>query len=273
MVVGAVPRAPGRHARPAPVGREGGILDRARGGLAGPRQAAAGLHGRHLAAVLALVLALGGVAAWTLGRSSPQPVAVRANGVAAPVGGADLSSSPAIPADARGPDPVGGPEPGAPTVAEPTSGAGAVEGAGGAVGEVVVVDVAGRVRRPGVATLPAGSRVVDALRHAGGARPGVRLSSLNLARVLVDGEQILVGVRPAPTAAGAAVASDGGGLVNLNTADAAALEELPGVGPVTAEKIISWRGEHGPFTAIEELLDVDGIGPKTLAEVAPHATL
>ena len=141
----------------------------------------------------------------------------------------------------------------------------------------VVVDVAGKVRRPGVATLPAGSRVVDALRKAGGARPGVDLSTLNLARVLTDGEQILVGVAAAPGVAASASsepgASSSGSLVNLNTATLDQLDSLPGVGPVTAQKILDWRTAHGAFTAIDELLEVDGIGEKTLADMAPHLTL
>ncbi len=142
----------------------------------------------------------------------------------------------------------------------------------------VTVDVAGKVRRPGVATLPAGSRVVDALRRAGGARAGVDLSSLNLARVLVDGEQILVGRAAAPAGGIAASASTtapdpAGSLVNLNTATAAQLDTLPGVGPVTAQKILDWRAAHGAFSAVDELLEVDGIGEKTLADLAPHVTL
>jgi competence protein ComEA len=143
-------------------------------------------------------------------------------------------------------------------------------------GGSVVVDVAGKVRRPGVATLPAGSRVVDAIRRAGGARAGVDLTSLNLARVLVDGEQILVGRPPVPGVAASAAAqpgAGGGALVNLNTATLEQLDGLPGVGPVTAQKILDWRTAHGAFTAIDELLEVDGIGEKTLADMAPHLTL
>lgn len=138
----------------------------------------------------------------------------------------------------------------------------------------VVIDVAGKVRRPGVATLPAGSRVIDALKHAGGARRGVDLSGLNLARLLVDGEQILVGSPSAPGhAAGSVSAPATGTLVNLNTASSEELDGLPGVGPVTASKILDWRTEHGAFSSVDELLDVDGIGAKTLAELAPHVTL
>lgn len=145
----------------------------------------------------------------------------------------------------------------------------------------VVVDVAGRVRRPGIAVLPAGSRVVDALEAAGGVRRGVDLTAVNLARVLVDGEQVLVGARSATSGAGPAgpagsaapAAPATSALVSINTADQPTLEGLPGVGPVTAAAIISWREEHGAFAAVEELLEVSGIGPATLAELLPHVTL
>ena len=141
--------------------------------------------------------------------------------------------------------------------------------------EELVVDVAGKVRRPGIAVLPAGSRVVDALEAAGGARRGVDLTSLNLARPVVDGEQILVGVEAAAGVAGSLGTSVPGGeaLVNLNTADLAALDTLPGVGPVTAEAILGWRDANGGFTSVDELLEVDGIGEATLADLAPHVTL
>lgn len=140
----------------------------------------------------------------------------------------------------------------------------------------VVVDVAGKVRRPGIAVLEPGARVVDAIRAAGGARRGADLSGLNLARVLVDGEQVLVGVDPppgaaSPSAAGATGAA--GPLVNINTASATELEALPGVGPVTAEAILAHRTEHGAFSSVDQLLDVSGIGEATLAEIAPHVTL
>lgn len=138
----------------------------------------------------------------------------------------------------------------------------------------LVVDVAGKVRKPGIAVLPAGSRVVDALEAAGGARQGVDLTSLNLARPVVDGEQILVGIAPAEGVAGTlGDAPSGESLVNLNTADQATLETLPGVGPVTAESILAWRTDNGGFTAVDELLEVDGIGEATLADIAPLVTL
>lgn len=144
-------------------------------------------------------------------------------------------------------------------------------------GDQVVVDVAGRVRRPGIAVLGPGSRVIDAIKAAGGVRPGVDLGSLNLARRLVDGEQILVGMsQPAGLAAtlpAPAGASPGAALVNLNTAGQSELESLPEVGPVTAQAIMAWREEHGGFTAVDQLLDVDGIGEATLSQVAPRVTL
>jgi competence protein ComEA len=140
----------------------------------------------------------------------------------------------------------------------------------------VVVDVAGKVRRPGIAVLRSGARVVDAIRAAGGARAGVDLGSLNLAQVLTDGEQIVVG-GPAAPATGVAAAASGApptaALVHLNTADQAALESLPEVGPVTAQAIIAWRTEHGGFSAVSQLLDVDGIGDATLARLTPYVTL
>jgi len=141
--------------------------------------------------------------------------------------------------------------------------------------EQVVIDVAGAVRTPGVVSLPAGSRVADAVEAAGGARRGADLSTLNLARVLVDGEQVLVGQPPAVPPPGSAappgaVPSAGTGvLVDLNTATLDQLEELPGIGPVLAERIVEWRTQHGRFTSVEELREVSGIGDATFAELEP----
>ena len=140
----------------------------------------------------------------------------------------------------------------------------------------VTVDVEGKVRRPGIVVLDSGARVIDAIKAAGGLRGSPRATGLNLARVLVDGEQILVGV---PTPAGAASAPTGGAsaapgaLVNLNTADEAALEGLPEVGPVTAQSILDWRAENGAFTSVQELLEVDGIGEATLDQLMPYVTV
>ena len=196
-------------------------------------------------------------------------VVVRSGGDAQPVPPADTSAS--FPASASASPLV----PVASTVARSAvPGAGP---AGTAAGGIVTVDVAGKVRRPGVAVLPAGSRVVDAIRKAGGVRGGVDLTALNLARVLVDGEQILVGraTRPGGVAASASTAAPdpSGPLVNINTATAEQLDALPGVGPVTAQKILEWRGAHGAFSSVDELMEVDGIGEKTLADLAPHVTL
>jgi competence protein ComEA len=174
-----------------------------------------------------------------------------------------------VPATPSAPDaPSGGPAPGsAPQPAQP--------GASAAAGDSIVVDVVGKVRRPGIAVLPVGSRVVDAVEAAGGVRRGVDPATVNRARLLTDGEQVVVGGPAGGQGAGPPAAAPGPstGLVNLNTADQAALETLPGVGPVTAKAILEWRAEHGAFTAVEELLEVSGIGDATLAEIAPHVTL
>lgn len=152
----------------------------------------------------------------------------------------------------------------------------AAPSAAGATTAEVTVDVTGKVRRPGIQVLDAGSRVVDAVEAAGGARPGVDLSTINLARPLTDGEQIVVGL-PTGGALTAPGATTGEAttttLVNLNTATAEQLETLPEVGPVTAAAIVAWRDEHGGFTSVDELIDVDGIGEKTLESIRPHASV
>jgi competence protein ComEA len=142
----------------------------------------------------------------------------------------------------------------------------------------LVVHVAGRVRTPGVVRLPPGSRVLDAVEAAGGADDGVDLSGLNLARLVADGEQVLVGIEPA--AGGAATAgppggpaTSAGGPIDLNAATADQLDTLPGVGPTLAGRILEWREQHGRFSSVDELLEVSGIGPKTLAELAPLVTV
>ncbi|OKJ41730.1 DNA-binding protein [Streptomyces sp. CB01580] len=158
---------------------------------------------------------------------------------------------------------VPGPSPGAKPVAEEAA--------------HVVVDVSGKVRRPGIQRLPSGARVADALRAAGGARSGVDLTGLNRARVLVDGEQIMVGAPPGTPVAdggGSAGGTGGGsgsatGPVSLNSATVDQLDTLPGVGPVLAQHIIDYRMRHGGFRSVDELREVNGIGERRFADLRP----
>jgi competence protein ComEA len=122
----------------------------------------------------------------------------------------------------------------------------------------IVVAVSGRVQRPGLVRLPAGSRVADAIEAAGGVLPDTDLTAVNLARKLTDGELIAIGVDAAATP---------GGKVNLNTATLAQLDSLPGVGPVLAQRIVDYRVQHGGFHSVAELRQVDGIGEETFARL------
>ncbi|MGH3936844.1 MAG: ComEA family DNA-binding protein [Pseudonocardiaceae bacterium] len=135
----------------------------------------------------------------------------------------------------------------------------------------VVVSVAGRVARPGLVRLPDGTRVADALAAAGGALPGTDLMGLNIARRLSDGEQLLVGVAPPPGQPmdGAAPGTPSGTSrkIDLNTATLEQLDVLPGVGPVTAQRILDWRAAHGRFTSVNQLREVTGIGQARLAQL------
>jgi len=134
----------------------------------------------------------------------------------------------------------------------------------------VVVSVVGQVAAPGLVTLPAGSRVADALAAAGGLLPEADPAAVNAAAVLGDGQQIAVGVPGAAPAAGAAPASGGvaGGPLDLNTATVADLDALPGIGPVLAQRIVDHRTAHGPFRSVDQLDDVSGIGPAIFADLA-----
>ncbi len=256
---------PGRHA--ARRGATSLVPEGLRGRVA--------LHPAHLSVVaVAVALALGWCC-WWLVRGQTEPVLT-------PVVSVDpLASTPQGPAGGPTEGTAAGTEAG--TEGSPVPGS--EEGAAQPAAErdpataTVTVDVAGKVRRPGIAVLPAGSRVVDALESAGGARPGVDLTGLNLARLLVDGEQVLVGmpsVPGGPPVTPPATAGATGGpaaLVNINTADQTTLETLPGVGPVTAGAIIGWRSENGGFSSVTELLEVDGIGEVTLDQLSPLVTL
>ncbi|MCK0173582.1 MULTISPECIES: ComEA family DNA-binding protein [Mycobacteriaceae] len=154
----------------------------------------------------------------------------------------------------------------------------------------VVVSVVGLVHKPGLVTLSAGARIADAIEAAGGTTAGADLIGLNMARKLTDGEQIIVGLAPAPgqpptmgssTSGSAEAAGPGpagapasgpaagapGEPVNLNTATLEQLDTLPGVGPVTAAAIVAWRDANGPFSSVDQLGEVDGIGPARLAKL------
>ncbi|MET8133913.1 ComEA family DNA-binding protein [Streptomyces sp. NPDC005251] len=223
-----------------------------------------GLERRSVAAltVLLVVAAVFAVQHFWSGRTQP----VRAPeviGAATPYG------------EKRGPGERPGGQSGAPAGA--SGPAGAAEPAG-AAGSVIVVDVGGKVRTPGLQRLPAGSRVEDALRAAGGVRHGTHTEGLNRARLLVDGEQIVVGASAPPTGAG----SDGSGPVGtggsaagaapsapipLNTATVEQLDGLPGVGPVLARHIIDYRTAHGGFRSVDELHEVTGIGDRRFADL------
>lgn len=263
-VSAAVTRSPGRpdigrHRRPAPP--KPAILTvplALRGVRAKPRRLA-------VLGVLVILLAVAGVfgvrVAWALALAKPAPIPATAHG---PPSGLVTRSMPAAFAPTRAADP---PAP-APAV-------------------VLLVHVVGQVRGPGVIRLPAGARVLDAVKAAGGAKPSADLNHLNLARPVTDGEQIVVpkpgetipasGASGAPGGAGASgsagkgpsVVGSTGGLVDLNTADASALDSLPGVGPVLSQRILDWRTKHGRFSSVDELGEVSGIGDKLLAQIGP----
>ncbi|WSC77626.1 ComEA family DNA-binding protein [Streptomyces virginiae] len=164
--------------------------------------------------------------------------------------------------------------------AAPAQGAGAGAGGVGGTAARIVVDVTGKVRDPGVRRLPAGSRVEDALAAAGGVRPGADTTGLNRARVLVDGEQVVVGAPAQPPPAGMAGGmgpasgagfglGPGSGPLSLGSATVAQLDGLPGVGPVLAQHIVDFRTARGGFRSVEDLRQVDGIGERRFADLRP----
>lgn len=177
--------------------------------------------------------------------------------------------------------------PGGQTVAVPASPE--ISGQPSPVDDVVVVHVLGAVVEPGIVELPLGSRVVDAIAAARGPTDDADVAGVNLARVVADGEQLVVprvGEVPAPAAAGVEGAGGAGGAggsggsgvdsegrVNINTANATALETLAGVGPALAARIIAWREQNGPFRSVDELTAVSGIGPSTLDGMRDQVTL
>lgn len=148
---------------------------------------------------------------------------------------------------------------------------------------LMYVHVAGAVRRPGLYELPSGARVADAIRAARGPRAGADIDALNLAELVTDGQKIYVarrGESPPPgsssgyaTGAAPLSGSTPTGVISLNSADQAALETIPGIGPVTASAILDYRSQIGSFSSIDQLLEVSGIGPATLEAIRPYITL
>jgi competence protein ComEA len=220
-------------------------------------------RGELVGLIVVLVATIGGAGLWYT-RSLPKPVTI-----AEAPGGALAEAAPADGA------------PGANTgtmspTADPVASTGSV-----------IVDVTGQVRRPGVYELPLGARVIDAIQRAGGPKEHAELAVLNLAAPLTDGQQVVVpkpgqvvspGVVPTAPVPGAAPglapgAPGSGELINVNTADALTLEDLPGIGPVLSQTIVQHRTEHGPFTSVDQLEDVSGIGPATLEKLRPLVTV
>lgn len=159
-------------------------------------------------------------------------------------------------------------------------------GGSGSDRAMITVHVVGAVSRPGVIRIASGARLVDAVQRCGGAARGADLAAVNLARVLADGEQVLVpvvgrprsqapgtGPQPSVSTGDPSGAQSPGKPVDLNAADAAALDQLPGIGPKIAERIITWRAEHGRFSSVEELGEVSGIGDKLLSRLRPLVTV
>lgn len=203
--------------------------------------------------VVVIVLLLAAVGLWYT-RSLPRPIDIATDAAPMAVASSVPSASVAV-------------APSASTSASPST--------------TLIVDVTGWVRKPGVFAFEPGDRVIDAVERAGGARDNADLTLLNLAAPLVDGQQILVpkegaqvpGTVPGTTPGTTGVPGATGGLVNINTADEATLETLNGVGPVLGASIIAYRTEHGPFTSIDQLDEVSGIGPATMEDLRSQVTV
>ena len=197
--------------------------------------------------------------------------------------GAASPTATGLPAAAVDPAATGPPGSAATGPADPAAtGPGAADPAGAPAGRIVV-HVVGAVVSPGVVVLDDGARVADAIAAAGGAASDADTEQLNLARVLGDGEQVrvphageqLVAPDPGPSPPGGASggSTPGGGVVNINTAGAAELEALPGIGPALAARIVEYRDGHGPFASVDDLTDVPGIGPAKLEALRSQATV
>jgi competence protein ComEA len=193
-------------------------------------------RGELVGLVLLLVVSLAGAGLWYV-RSLPKPIQVRA----------DRDPVAAVASTSPTPSPA-----------------------------LVLVDVAGWVRRPGVYEFHEGDRVIDALHAAGGARPGAALETLNLAAPLTDGTQILVPKQNAISSAPSSAPVGGTGAttkVNVNTASSEELQTLPGIGEVLAQSIIDYRTQNGPFASIDDLVEVSGIGDVTLSNIQDLVTV
>jgi competence protein ComEA len=159
-----------------------------------------------------------------------------------------------------------------PHVVSPTATAGPRAPAAAAPVTNVTVDVEGTVHKPGIVVLRNGARVIDAVKAAGGPFNRGQLGGLNLATVLTDGQQVVVGAAVG-TPAGGSTSGDADAPVNLNSATVDQLDQIPGVGPVTAEAIVAWRQHNGAFHTVDELMEVDGIGPGKFAKIKSHVTV
>jgi competence protein ComEA len=204
-----------------------------RGLNGGLREWLAGLGRREIAVLAVVGILVGGGAVLWYVRSLPRPVTVRA----------------VQPAPAPSPSPA-----------------------------VLIVHVAGAVHRPGVYELSQGDRVIDAIEAAGGPRRRADLDALNLAAVLVDGQQVMIprestGGGPGGGTSGPSGSTGTEALINVNTATAEQLDTLPGIGPVLATAIIDHRERNGPFAAVDDLLDVSGIGEVRLADIRDLVTV